>query len=150
MSWVSPTGHTEGDWTNEANAYDGNTGTYASLAGGGTWTAYIILDLSGREPSSIQCSKVRLWYTSSYPGEAITADVDVYYDSGWHDVWQGVITSSQGQWLEKSLPEGTKTVSQIRLRFTQSYPPAEHRLYEVDFWEIESAVSPLVNGGPVR
>ena len=121
MAWVSPTGFVDNsDWRNEARAYDGNTGTRAEEYVRG------FLDLTR---AAIDCSKIRI-YCQTYLSLDAVVDIDVYYEGGWHDVFEGVI--SRNVWVEKSIPAGTKSVSKARVR---SASGTEMDLWEFEFWE---------------
>ena len=73
--WVSPTGNADpsGQWTTETNAYDDNTGTYASHTGSGGWGGFLELSLS----SPIYCNRVRVFSDFGY-GVVDRVDVDIY------------------------------------------------------------------------
>jgi len=105
-NWVSPTGHDDPDgaWTNEANAYDGNTGTDASCAGLGKYLELTI--------AAIRCDKVRFFNSNAGAPEHIL--VDVYYDSDWHNVYDAA--AEQGEWTEASI--GTiESVTAARIKY---------------------------------
>lgn len=124
-AWVSPTGHTDPDnaWSDEASAYDDDLNTYAS-----TFSVVYYLELSRAATS---CSKVRL--------NALTADnvqgyinpdvdVDVYYNSAWHNIHSGTITKQT--WAEIDIGS-TQTVTGVRVKFNQSGDFLVGYLYEV-------------------
>lgn len=125
--WVLPTSHNDPDskWSDDANAYDDDTGTGALSLSGLTWFLELIL------ASPINCDKIRFW-----SGAATTVDIDVYYDGTWHDVYQGTPVGSQ--WEEKSIPTGTKIVS--KARFATLGSGEGRRLYEFDFNAIQGFV----------
>lgn len=113
MAWVSPTGFVDPDsaWTAETLAYDDDTGTKArrSAVPINTWSEYLELTIG-----AISCDKVQFW--ASYSALEINEiDLDVYYEGGWHDVFQGAY--AHRTWVEKSIPAGTKTVTAARARF---------------------------------
>ena len=81
--WVLPTGHNDpgSDWTNEANAYDGDTETYAAGAQGGDF-----LELTHK---AVNCRKVRLWIEREGPSSDVEFDIDLYYNSQWNHLFDG-------------------------------------------------------------
>jgi len=123
VAWVSPTGFNDhGDWHDEANAYDGNIGTWAE-----EWSEGQFLDLT---LPAISCDKIRI-YCEKYEGSAPFVYIDVYYDVGWHAVFEGVIAANE--WVEKGIVAGTQSVSKARITTT---PWHYLNLYEFEFWEV--------------
>ncbi len=129
------------DWVNVSMVYDENTGTsaYRSILKQ-SWSSFIELVVL---PATL-CNKIRFYidtYTSSY---ITLVDVDVYYEGGWHNVYNGAFT--KGEWNEQSIPDGSFVVSRVRLSFYNNHPLTTIRVYldEFDFNQI--AVRPLVNG----
>jgi len=124
---ASPTGHYDSAnvWNNETNAYDDNMGSYTYTTPPAAWTWSEFLELTH---SRISCSKVRYYVFAS--AFSVTIDVDVYYEGGWHDVYQGGV--SREVWYENNIPEGTKLVSKARVRFQVPGAP-NAGLYEFDF-----------------
>lgn len=126
--WVSPTLYNDPDdmWHNEANAYDDDTGTYADrdYAGGGTNYLELLIN-------PILCDKVRCWIGS---GNSWTMNlyIDVFYDGGWNNIQTGK-APAQGEFIEISIPAGSKTVTKARVGLTSTGPPETTRLYEFDF-----------------
>jgi len=111
MAWVSPTGYNDPSsaWGYEYYAYDGNILTTAStVAFANGWCGFLELTIS-----PISCHKIQYmpYQTNS---EIDLIDVDVWYSSAWHHVYQGAYVS--GSWVEKSLG-GTYTVSKMRFSF---------------------------------
>jgi len=137
MAWQSPTGFNDPDnkWDDETNAYDENTGTEATTIiykPGEDWADYW-LELTH---AALNCSKVQFWaYYET--GRIDQIDLDVYYDDGWHDVYQGIYADKE--WVEKDIPEGAKSVTAARVRFHNTSALGRTvRLYEFDFWEVEA------------
>ena len=144
MGWISPTSHNDVDdkWTNEANAYDENTSTYASSTFN-DYEHWLELILS----NTISCDKIRIYCAECYgPGECNSvARIEVYYDAGWHLVFDGEI--SLNSWAEKAIPAGAKNISKARVYNKYRAPGYTYmRLKEFEFNEIEGASRPLVNG----
>jgi len=143
MGWVSPTGHTEGDWTNEANAYDGSlttAATYTEIPG--TWTPFLEFTLT----DMIKCDSVRFFVNSGFP-LGFEVDIDVYYGSAWHDVFEGVV--SVMVWVEKDIPDETQDVSKVRIRTRHGSSIHTDYVYEVELYETELAIGSLVDKGLV-
>lgn len=116
MAWISPTDYSDADskWTNETNAYDGDTSTYAKTSGHGGTDGY--LELKGLTP--IICDSIRI-YTNTWNalGSTWTGSSDVYldaeYNGTWHSLASGTITG--GQWEILSLAIEA-TVTRVRIR----------------------------------
>jgi len=133
--WVSPTGFTDddADWTNETNAYDGNTVTYTSGGGGsGEYRGYLVLTIG-----SISCDRIR-FYGACEDGLMLDIDIDVFWSGSWHDIYNDTMTYpySQARWFEESLG-GTYDVTQARIRCKAKPGGGAHmRLMEFEFQEI--------------
>ncbi len=113
-TWTSPTSFTEQasptDWANEANAYDGNTGTDAySILGVTGWTVFLELT-----HAALSCDHVKFY--ARQPGDGYI-DIDVYdsVTSAWVDVYEGAYT--EDAWVTKSL-DRRRTVTKVRMRFS--------------------------------
>jgi hypothetical protein len=127
MTWVSPTSHNDPDsqWTDEANAYDGNTGTSATSGIG----AYYLELLH----AAIQCDKVRLWFN----GGTARFTLDVYYALAWHNLADSGDPADEGQWHEYPLGS-IQSVTAARLRFefgTGVFALAELELNDMGTWK---------------
>lgn len=135
MGWILPTGHIDhsvapGDWSNEANAYDNNTTTYAnySVIASGYWTYFLELT-----HSSIPCDKLRFHAGYSYP-PGLQIDMDAYYSGAWHHVYQGSFTYNT--YVEKTLG-GTYNVTALRIRiYNGTGSNLEQRLMEAHFNQV--------------
>ena len=125
MGWVSPTDYIDAlnDWTNEANTYDEDTGTFSWYSGDG---GSLILTLG----AAIDCDKVRI-FSSDVPA---SVTIQVYYESAWHEIYSGAIAS--GEWVEKTIPAGTKSVYQASI----TYDTAFKYVNEFDFNEVTGGV----------
>jgi len=137
MGWVSPTGHNDpsNDWDDEAKAYNGNTGNWAQSSDVplNEWTGFLELT-----HAALDCNKVQVYVGS---GDWVAnIDLDVYYDSDWHHVYQGI--STDYGWMEKPLG-GTYSVTALRIRLYNRGPTADLRICDVDFWEVE-VIAPTV------
>ena len=128
--WQSPTGHTEGDWGNEANTYDEDTGTSATISVSAySWSEDLELTID-----ALYCDKVRFW--AYYSGTYINSiDLDVYYDGSYHDVYEG--TYADREWIEKSLGS-TYSVTKVLIKFYNDYSSSKTAyIYEFDFNQTE-------------
>jgi len=129
--WTSPTGHSDPDsgWSNEENAYDESTVSHAatSYIAPETWTKCLWLT-----HAALDCDKVRFYLeTDSEYIDVIY--VEVYYEGGWHDVYQGEF--EEREWIEKSIPAGQKSVTAMRISFYNSDTEEEDIAFiiEADF-----------------
>ena len=129
--WASPTSHTDasGNWTDETNIYDDDTGTfgYRNNVPPGAWSDFIELNIA-----AVTCSHVRFWAHWHVTGIS-TIDVDVFDSVGlaWVDVYQG--TFADLAWDTRALA-AVLTVNRARVRFkNDSGGNQRHDLYEFDF-----------------
>lgn len=132
-AWISPTGGSGTGWTLTTQAYDEDilTGAKAANIGATSWTNALELT-----HAALLCSKIRLFLAGNVTGDEV--DLDVFYDGGWHDVYEGTFTINS--WLEKSIPAGLQTVTKIRVRLYNSQASSEDMwLNEADFWTIPAA-----------
>jgi len=146
MGWVSPTSHDDpdGQWDNEADAYDGSTESFANTIVN-QWQHWVRLIL----PSNIICDKIRL-NASQWTGtenEDVTVRIQVYnvIASAWLLVDDCVFNSHT--WTEKLIPPTAKWISQARVWWSEKTGVsafASMRLWEFEFNEIASR--PLVGG----
>lgn len=133
--WLPPTSHDDPDtvWTDETNAYDGNTATYAK-----TYTTDKYLELYITET---YCDRVRVFAktisSSDPPGETDPdIDIDVYYGAAWHNIYSGSITKNT--WVEKTIGSrqevtGVRVKSNEALYYTNPFVFLGFYLYEVAF-----------------
>jgi len=128
--WRTPTGHNdlEDAWTDEEKAYDDTDSTHATKQGLviDQWTPFLELT-----HEVLWCDKVRFLLNNS---DFDLVDVDVYYNSAWHDVYQGVY-DAYPTWNEKTIPEGLKLVTKARLRARATITAEDHGcwFHELDF-----------------
>ena len=124
--WITPTGGS--GWSNEANARDDFMETFAQQYISGRWSTFLV-----HTHAALDCSKVR-YYPHDATWRITLVDVDVYWDSAWHDIYQGGFPRLA--WVEKSLG-GTYSVTQLRIRFYNPSSASWAKLYETDFYEEE-------------
>lgn len=102
-------------WDNEANAYDGNTGTFAdtTLPAAGNWSGYIELYIP-----AISCSSVRWWWSESVNNAVGGIDIDLYYDDAWNHTYteEAVGCAGEGAYATQAIG-ATKIVTALRVRF---------------------------------
>jgi hypothetical protein len=126
-NWVSPTGASGTDWVNHSNTYDNDTGTCANSNDQGS---YIELTIS-----AIVCDKVRIYAERWSDGLSATLDpdidIDVYYDSAWHNIFSGTVTKST--WVTKTIGS-TEVVTKAQVKCNDALLLADAiRIYEFDF-----------------
>ena len=112
INWTSPTGYEDADsrWGLETYAYDDAFGVIGAEPDipASSWGSFLNLTIT-----ATNCSKLRFYTIDSY-GFVDLVDLDVYYSSAWHDVYNGTFTD--GMWIDKSLG-GTYSVTKARIRF---------------------------------
>jgi len=131
IGWVSPTGFIDSGnvWTDEILAYDRNASTYAyASALKLAWTDNLELTCS-----ALDCDKVRLWVDRASTN--INAmEVDVYYATGWHNIFSGAPT--WGGWQEHTIGS-TQSVTAMRVRFYATKATTDGcQVMEADFHEV--------------
>lgn len=126
VGYTSPDGFVDGGavWSNEANAYDENTATFADCNVAGAWSDYLELTHAG-----VECTGVRFWLTDQ-SGHVTDVDVDAFYDGIWNHVYEG--TFAKGAWVEKYL-DTKHTVTSWRFRFKTDGNADVARVNEVDY-----------------
>jgi len=126
--WVLPTGHIDirGEWSAEANAYDGNLSTSAGTWVGDYTGGALVLTLD----SPINCSKIRLYAAKYHYFEWYDPDLSIdYYDGAWHNIWNWGIDKKT--WVEIPIPGGPKLITAARVTVNENYTAL---LYEFNFW----------------
>ena len=124
-NWFPPTGHDDvnNEWQNEANAYDDNIGTYANTDADDEYYLELIC-------AEMLCKKIRIYANRyNYGSYDPDIDVDVYYDSGWHNINSGIITKDT--WVEISIPAGEKSLTKMRIKGNAG--SGDLRLFEAQF-----------------
>lgn len=135
-SYEDPTGYNDpsGTWSDEALAYDNNTGTYAyTSVPKGDWSGYLELTFDATSTDT-----VRGWFNE---GLANISDfeLDVYYSGSWTNIYN--VEPTYGQYVE--FPIGsTQSVTGVRFRFYSTKADGTGGLaYEVDLVVAGSASS---------
>jgi len=123
-SFVSPTGHEAGDWSNPTHAYDDNSGTFANYLTWNkkTWTPWLTLTHAAIATTQIKwwCHTVYWWSYYYFP----VTQIDIYYGGAWHNVFNGKYSDEfqpEECWGTVSFSE--QTITKVRIRFynPQSY-----------------------------
>jgi hypothetical protein len=139
-TWISPTGHNDpgNEWSNEANAYDDNEATVASVTGipGQNWSSFLYFTHSTITDSN----GIRFCLRGPPTPVVNSVDVDVH-DQGtgtWIDVYEGLpswgsFASCDGGWKEHTFPESDVDQARIRLYELGINPSATVYLFEFDF-----------------
>jgi len=127
--WANPTGFVDGsgNWSDEAKAYDDDMGTYAS--GGAiaaeTWSDYLELTIDSTGIDGIR------FYAEVYASTGTDQiDIDLYYSSAWHDLYEGTFTAKV--WTAE-FDKQTVTAARVRLYNGDTGSSRTPRLYEFDF-----------------
>ena len=106
----------------ETYAYDCDTDTKTTCRvdeSGGVWTPFIVLTLD----DPINCEKIRFWawYDEEYPlyPHCDAIDIDVYYNSGWHHVYQG--SFADREWVEKPCEHSGITKARVSFHVNRQF-----------------------------
>lgn len=128
-AWISPTSFEDPDskWGSEANAYDDNTGSYATSVWNITNVSFLYLGFSGASKYS-DAIRVYIDYT---PADNDWFDIDVEIDGAWIDVWQGAVAN--GAWQTFSFTAGD--VTRYRMRWSFKTNGGTYWVYEVKSYE---------------
>ncbi len=140
--YLTPNGFEDPEsvWTDDAKAYDENTGTYAydNIGAGDTWNDWLVIKTS----DACYCDKVRVW--SERDNALINKiQVEVYYSGAWTSIFNSTI-SAVGEYVEYAIGS-TQWVTQMRIKYFNDSPDNAHeaRLVEAAFnraaWVEESA-----------
>ncbi len=126
VDWITPTGYVDDEtvWTNEANVYDDNTATYASVPQANT-NATLQLTLT----VPLYTDRIRI-YASEQGGVNPDIDIDFYYEAGWHDVYDSTVTKDT--WVTITNSAGVKRVEKLRVHF-DTITGTTGYIHEVDF-----------------
>jgi len=134
MSWISPTGFVDSGstWSQETNAYDEDTGTYTdSMIVVAGWSDRLELT-----HSAITCDKVQMWSSTQANIDLIEIDVD--YDSAWHNIYSG--TPTVNAYVEYAIGS-IESVTAMRVRYHSLKNSRAVRVHEADFWEVVGGVT---------
>ncbi len=135
--WVNPTGFEDpgNQWVNETNAFDDNTGTYATNQYGGSgWGQYLVLTLDS--PITSDRLRLNVDYLDAHIEEV---DVDVYTDGAWQDVFQGGNEEDWNvQWIE--LTYGKGQVEKARFRYNYKVSGYYYWFFELQFYQASSTI----------
>lgn len=131
IGWVLPTGYTDpaSAWVDEDDAFDDTINSFASqwhAIGDPVWGDYIYFT---HEPMA--SDKLRFWARGG--SEVGLADVDVYRDGAWVDVYDGAVNNLA--WTEVVYDQGI--INQARIRFSAAYTNRgfNWELYEFQFYK---------------
>lgn len=138
-NWVSPTSHNDPDacWSDEGNAYDGNTGTSATCDFDDK-----ILELILDAP--IECDKVQFWF-SSQTGNWIV-EVAVFYDGQYHAIYDE--NGVEGEYVEVEIGS-TETVSKARIEGNTLPGNRQQLVHEFQFNEIVTVTEGFISNIPI-
>jgi len=134
----SPTDHEDpgNEWSDETNAYDDDTGTYAvdDVPGGDTWSQYLVLT-----HDVVSCNKIR-YYIGREDTSVDQVEIDIY-NGTWTNVYSGAGTWNA--WTNVSFAE--TSVTKMRFRFFNTLPAGPQKrmayVYEADFLQSESSAN---------
>ena len=135
--WVSPTGHEDpqNEWSDETDAYDDDTGTYAvdDVPGGDTWSQYLVLT-----HSSIICGRIRYYIGREHHVFINQIEIGIY-NGTWSNVYSGAGTWNA--WTNVSFTE--TSVTKMRFRFHNTDPTQKRMayVYEADFLQSGSSAN---------
>jgi len=142
--WVDPTGDADpdGDWRDEAQAYDNNTGLGASTYADdldGKWCGFLELTLA----AAIRCNAIRWWVSAAFAEQGHDGriiDIDVYKDGAWIHVAE-ITNYTEDAWVESSFSEGL--CEKYRIRF---YDPIGKIaiIYETDIYQVATGGGELI------
>lgn len=134
---TNPTGFNDPDsaWSDETTAYDDDTNFGADISTAvpaDSWSSFIELTIGG---TPVGCYAARFYAEAD--GDWTQIDVDAYYDSAWHDIFQGAhtnLTWTTVYWYS------LENVTNLRFRFynDDGSPQTEGDiLRDVDYIELD-------------
>lgn len=129
---TTPANHTDysTEWDNESYAYDDDNATYADRDNipVNSWSGYLGFHLSEATP----CNSIS--YIAKYDGATgiDEIDVDLYYDSAWHDIYQGAFSDNTTETKDIGSIENVLSM-RIRLYNESDGSATKGQIYEVDF-----------------
>jgi hypothetical protein len=124
FGWITPTGHIDAaaTWANDANAYDGNTGTRADTVGAApAYSDYLVLTFQATVIDSI-----RVWAIEDANHGPI--DVDWYDNGNWYNAYEG--NAVHLNWTTIDLASNV-TATAVRFRQKADIGTPSIQLYEV-------------------
>lgn len=127
--WTVPTSFSDPDsaWSNEANAYDGNTGTFATTTSNNHWLELTFpATWANTDIIAIWCSRYK--YTPPTGYSNLQVAIELWYDGSWNAFYTGGLSKSQ--WVEKIL-NPREDVSKLRIKVTNVGFPYVAYLHEV-------------------
>jgi prepilin-type N-terminal cleavage/methylation domain-containing protein len=136
--WISPTGHSDpgNQWSNETNAYDGNSSSYASNTfGGAGWGQFIVLSMATSTLSD------RLRVKADYQDAIIQeVDIDIYTGGSWVDAFQG---GDEATWNGKfvEITYAKSEITQVRFRYNYSSGGYYYWFYELEVYQAAPVVT---------
>lgn len=141
-SWISPVStNSSGAWANPANAYDGNTGTFATESVNiGDWTDYLAMNLA----STVYSTKTRFFAAFS---PNIKMEVDIFNADtlSWTNIFSNTFADST--WVDAPIGS-TVRVSKVRIRMQNNTAtnPATMQFNEI---AVESLASVSVSSAKI-
>lgn len=135
---VRPTSHTDtsGHWTNEANAYDNNTGTYATISSAyGYPTGWLVLSRAATTTAAID-----MWVSGN---DNSIFEAEYYDGSLWHALHSGA-PPVFGDWHTYELGDYS-VVESVRVRRTAG--TINMYLNEVRWTAVDAGVTASVSSG---
>jgi len=128
--WYTPDIHYDPDntWEDETLIYDGldNTAGSSVVSDAKTWSSFILLDVY----IELHCEKVKFLAKYTGPTGVESIDIDLYYNSQWNDLYEGVFDNEV--WTEIELPSPQFLYS-ARVRFYAKKADTA-LLYGFEFW----------------
>ena len=135
--WISPTSHSGTWYSNPTNAYDGDTGTYATMTREAS--AYL------HPATFISCSKIRVWASILNTTKA-DLTISVYYSGGYHELFDGQL-STYTDWVEIAIGS-TQTVEHALIVSHSIVLP--DCLHEFEFWKEADAPTFVYGDGALK
>ncbi len=130
LNWTTPDSCGGISWVNPTNATDDNTATYAqyTITGScGCWSDYLTANIT-----SNLFGAVRIW-SSREDANVNNMQVDVYYASAWHSIYNGVYTGD-GAYHTFSIGSYQHDISSVRIRYQNNGVANKWvRTHEIDF-----------------
>ena len=119
--WVSPTSKENDAWTDAANMYDGDLGTFGYESTNGQ-SVTLLTD-------AVNCSKVRI-YAGRAAGGAADLKVEVYYSAAFHTLHDGTLT--EDTWVEIAVGS-TESITKAKISAGDGI---ESQVMEFEFFKV--------------